>query len=142
MNLIVGLCNYFCSRPEVFGHVGVHVMWWQSIYQRSCRCLIFSLQLLLRKRHLQKRFLVSFAKSLIIIFFIEQLRVTASVTSTLLKSNVYFITYFSPKFVTFQIFYHKVNKFSIVGKLLPSGVSLYTFSLKVQSGFFVTLDSF
>ena len=58
------------------------------------------------------------------IFLIEQFRVTASVTS---YSTIFNLLYTFPDHLLLFKYFTKLNKFGIVGKLLPSGASIYTF---------------
>ena len=112
---VIQYFNFFCSHAQVFGHVVIlkndanfteKIPELEFILNKVCRP-ISSLQLLLRKTPEQAGFFCELPKT-----SHNHLNLLQIFHQTLLL-----LKYFT-----------KVKRFGIVGKLLPSGASLYTFS--------------
>ena len=103
------ICNFSCFRSQLFRNVSVlknyikftkkHRCW--SLFLKKWQTSYFQPAAFIKKETLARVFSCKFCQISKNIFFIEQLRVTASVTSMSLKHDFEFIVYFSPNFYVF-----------------------------------------
>ena len=123
--------NFFCSRSQVLGHVGIFKNYAKFTGKQRCwNLFLIKLQdsyfwpvTFIKNETPAQVFLFFFCEFCEIFkktFFVEHLRVTA-----------FYCTLFTKLRYSSNIF-SKLNKSGIFGKLLPSGVSLYIFPLKTK----------